>query len=131
MIRNADYRPGSGLSAAHPFRFAKVIDMYHADVSYIGSLSPDGRYDYTPHRFNFLCVRWYKTIPAESPFHLDEVQLCDLAEDDAIGFVDPGDVLRLCHIPPRFSSGKVHPGGKGLSKFAADKHDWNSYYVNQ
>ena len=35
-------------------------------------------------------------------------------EEDAFGFVDPKDVLRGCHILPRFAAGKRHPDGCGM-----------------
>ncbi|KAG2155200.1 uncharacterized protein EDB93DRAFT_1247691 [Suillus bovinus] len=46
------------------------------------------------------------------------------------GFVDPGMVLRVCHIIPAFSQGQRNPGESGISPLVGDKHDWHEYYVN-
>ncbi|KAH6887797.1 hypothetical protein BKA70DRAFT_1461914 [Coprinopsis sp. MPI-PUGE-AT-0042] len=127
MLRNHDYKPG--VPGLHPFRYAKVIGIYHANVSYIGPLGPLEGTDYTAHRLDLLCVRWYEVVSAESPYHLDQVRFLDIASKDAIDFVDPGDVLRVCHIVPRFSQGMVHSNEKDLSAFLGNKSDWNSYFI--
>ena len=54
-----------------------------------------------------------------------------MADEDAFGFVDPGDVLRGCHIIPAFQSGKVHSDGVALSRTAGDSQDWCCYGVNR
>ncbi|KAH6896204.1 hypothetical protein BKA70DRAFT_1438689 [Coprinopsis sp. MPI-PUGE-AT-0042] len=129
MIRNQDYRPN--VPGLHPFRYAKVIGIYHADAAYIGPIDVLDGADYTAHRFDLFYVRWYEVIPAESPYHLDQARFLDIASEDAVGFLDPGDVLRMSHVTPRFSQGKVYSDGPGRSAFLGDKSDWKLYFINR
>jgi hypothetical protein len=131
MVLNPDFDRNSQQVDARPFRFAKVIQIYHADVSYAGTLDKHGLRDDTSYRLDFLCVRWYKLIPSQSPYELDQAELLDLRSDDAIGFLDPGDVVRVCHIIPRYALGLAHSQGHIASTFANDGTDWKAYFINQ
>jgi hypothetical protein len=115
----------------HPFRYGRVLGVYHVNVVYTGP----GMLNYEPHRFEFLWVRWYRTVDAFrtgwDARKLDRLQFARMAEDDAFGFVDPSDILRSCHIIPAFASGRLHADGKGLSHCARDSSDWVAYYVNR
>jgi hypothetical protein len=51
--------------------------------------------------------------------------------NDSFGFVDPGDVLRGCHILPAFAKGKQQANGVGVSRCAKDGKDYKLYYVGQ
>jgi hypothetical protein len=62
---------------------------------------------------------------------LGHIRFRPLANEDAFGFLDPGVVLRACHIIPAFSRPQRNPGECGLSPLAGDKHDWPEYYVNR
>jgi hypothetical protein len=62
---------------------------------------------------------------------LGRVHFRPLADQNAFGFVDPGVVLRACHIIPAFSRHQRNPGECGISPLAGDKHDWPEYYVNR
>jgi hypothetical protein len=120
-----------GSTSDHPFRYARVLRVYHANVVYVGP----GMTDYQPRRLEFLWVRWYRTVDTHqsgwNTQKLDRVQFVPMADDDAFGFVDPADVLRGCHIVPAFASGRVHADGKGLSHCAQDSADWVTYYINR
>jgi hypothetical protein len=115
----------------HPFRYARVLGVYHVNAVYIGP----GMVDYQPHRIEFLWVRWYQVQGTSSPlwgnYKLDRIQFPPVADDDAFGFIDPSDVLRGCHIIPSFARGKSHPDGRGLSLCGHDSSDWAGYYVNR
>jgi hypothetical protein len=122
---------GAGSASDHPFRYARVLGIYHANVVYVGP----GKTDYQPRRLEFLWVRWYRSVDT---FHsgwstqkLDRVQFASMTDEDAFDFVDPADVLRGCHIVPAFASGKLHTDGKGMSHCAHDSADWVAYYVNR
>jgi hypothetical protein len=118
-------------SSSHPFRYGRVLGVYHANIVYVGP----GMVNYQSQRFEFLWVRWYRVIKTPSTGwtarKLDCVQFPPLSNDDSFGFVDPSDVLRACHIIPRFSKGEVHEDGKGLSLCAKDSLDWKQYYVGR
>jgi hypothetical protein len=115
----------------HPFSYARVLGIYHANVVYKGP----GMVNYQPQRLEFLWVRWYRTVETLSAGwsarKLDLIQFPSMTEEDAFGFVDPSDVLRCCHIIPAFARGKSHADGKGLSRCAQDSSDWVAYYVNR
>jgi hypothetical protein len=121
----------------HNFIYAHVLGIYHANIIYVGT----GMVDYNPRRLDFLWVRWYQQVPFDS---LPDVtrgkkascqlkQLCfpPMATEDALGFVDPADIVRGCHIIPRFSQGRRHADGIGISRCVQDNDDWNSYYIGQ
>ena len=122
----ADFDPSSGSSpSGHPFRYAKVLGVYHADVVHI---QPD--HEATIETVHFLWVRWYqfdethrsgfqhRRLPRLSPIPLDH--------DGACGFLDPADVIRGAHIIPAFSY------GKNSTDNLNDKSalPWNFYYMN-
>ena len=116
----------------HPFLYARVLGIYHANVVYVGP----GMLDYNTRRFDFLWVRWYQKLETRDPmgfktYHLDQLSFPPMANEDAFGFVDPADVLRSCHIIPRFAKGRRYSDGVGLSKCARDSNDWKFYYVGR
>jgi len=116
----------------HPFLYARVIGIFHANVIYTGGTPVDHR----PHKLQFLWVRWFEhdtSAPAGTwtDSRLDRLRFPPMAHEDAFGFLHPADVLRGCHIIPAFSSQKRHADGKGLSGRAGDSTDWNSYYVGR
>lgn len=119
--------PGNGV---HRFMHARVLGVYHANVLYRGRGSSDLR----KRRFDFLLVRWYSFCdesPASNAF--DRLSLRPVDDPSAIDFLDPTDVLRACHIIPRFSLGHLYgPGDEDRiqSKLAKDQDDWREYYVN-
>jgi hypothetical protein len=116
----------------HPFLYARVIGIFHANIVYTGS----GIMDYRPRRLEFLWVRWYELdpkVPAGgwSRSTLDRLQFPPMAEGNSFGFIDPADVLRGGHIVPAFATGKRYADGEGLSRCARDSSDYHSYYVNR
>lgn len=120
---------GQGASG-HPFCYARVLGIYHANTIYIGS----GSRDYQARRLDFLWVRWYVVVNAPSGWRhqaLDTLQFTPMAGEDGFGFIDPADVLRGCHLIPVFDKGRLHPDGVALSHYARDADDWKEYYVNR
>lgn len=119
------------------FLYGRVLGIHHVNVIYNGP----GMVDYNPRRFNFLWVRWYdledpaiaRTKQSKAPlYHLDRLVFPPLNAKDAIGFLDPANVLRGCHIIPAFVKGKRFLEGQpGLSKCAQDVGDWKGYYVSR
>lgn len=115
----------------HPFLYARVLGIFHANATYIG----DENIDFCPKRIEFLWVRWYIHVK-DSPSgwksrRLDHVRFPRLTDGDAFGFLDPADVLRACHIIPCFKGGKSLLDVVGSSHWAEDRKDWKSYYINR
>jgi hypothetical protein len=109
---------------------SKVLGIYHVNVIHVGS----GMTNYTPQRMEFLWVRWYQPVTQVSAWEsstLDRVKFPPLNDEHSFDFVDPEDVLRGCHIIPRFAKREKHPDGLGVSACAQDKNDWLEYYVNR
>ena len=133
----ANDRVSEEMAPPHQFLYARVLGIYHANIIYVGS----GMVDYTPQRFKFLWVRWFEVLNhrGKDSDCLDQVSFLPLNHEDAFGFVDPVDVLRGCHIIPRFAGNKRYSAQSdvgddtqvGLSPCAQDRQDWNSYYVNR
>lgn len=117
----------------HPFLYARVIGIFHANVIYTGSV--DGVINYRQNKLHFLWVRWFELDPKAvqggwGSSMLDKVAFPPVEGDNAFNFLDPADVLRGCHIIPSFRSMQQYPDGIGLSERANDSNDWHSYYVN-
>lgn len=120
-----------GGDSEHPFLYARVLGIYHVNVVYIG----EGMLDYRARKVDFLWVRWFEYVGGKSlgwdDQKLDSIRFPPMVEEGAFGFVDPGDVLRGCHIIPGFAGGKLHLDRIGLSRCAGDAEDWNCYYVGR
>jgi hypothetical protein len=116
-------------SSIHPFCYARVLGIYHANAIYTG---PE-RKDYQPRCMEFLWVCWFELAnqPLRSSITLDVLWFVPMVEDDTFGFVDPADVVQSCHIIPAFASEKHHPDGVAMSGIAQDGNDWRRYYVNR
>jgi hypothetical protein len=127
----ADPGDDDDFTTNQPFRYGRVLGVYHVNVVYVGP----GMRDYQPLRMEFLWVRWYRNMGiVETGWQdssLDRVRFLPVADDDAFGFIQPSDVLRACHIIPAFAKGRLHVDGKGLSRCARDSSDWVEYYVNR
>lgn len=128
MLLNPHYTRSS--PSQHPFRYAKVIAVCHADVGYVGDM---GRTEsqFAHHRMEFLWVRWYRVHPGRTAFQLDQAELLSPEEPDSHSFIDPLHVLRACHIIPCYREGKRYAEGRGKSEIAQDGSDWNRYYINR
>ena len=114
----------------HRFCYACVLAIFHANVIYTGL----GSQDFSPRRMEFLWVRWLELVNAPAAWDtylLDRVRFVLMNRADAFGFVDPGNVLRSCHLVPAFTAGKLHTDGVVFSRIARDSEDWKQYYVNR
>ncbi|KJA25469.1 hypothetical protein HYPSUDRAFT_94104, partial [Hypholoma sublateritium FD-334 SS-4] len=125
-------------TASHPFLYARVIGVYHANVVYTGP----GMKGYEAMHFDFLHVRWFQLKAGEpetrrshpkgwASLRLDCLSFPPMAHEDSFGFVDPTLVLRSCHLIPAFSVGKRYLDGTGFSRMSRDENDWKVYYVNR
>jgi hypothetical protein len=127
---NTDHKDVMLLSRStdHPFSYARVLGVFHANAIYVGP----GSRDYHARRMEFLWVRWFElTKLAKDGLTLDALRFLPMMKPDAIGFVDPADVLRGCHLIPAFERGHLHPDQTAMSHIARDGGDWREYYVNR
>jgi len=107
----------------HWFCYARVLGIYHANVIYMGP----GSKDFLSRCIEFLWVCWFELAHLSASWNswlLDKVRLVPMNRADAFGIVDPGDVLRGCHLVPVFAAGKVHIDGALFSRNAHDSEDW-------
>lgn len=114
------------------YRYGRVVGTYHVNAIYTGP----GRSKYhQPHRVEFLLIRWYDEVGQAGTgwqhWRLNRLRFAPLEDDSAFGIIDPADVLRACHIIPRFNLDKVHVESRGHSPIARDNDDWKEYYVNR
>ncbi|KAG8741331.1 hypothetical protein FRC10_002993 [Ceratobasidium sp. 414] len=123
---------GGDLSV-HPFLYAKVLGIYHANIRYCHR---------PPKRMDFVWVRWLD-YDHEEPGgwdigRLDRVSYCKYRNDsellDAFGFIDPRNIIRASHMIPDFSSGMhctvLNAKAKSLA-YDSDEGDWKYYYASR
>ena len=115
----------------HPFCYARVLGIFHANIIYTGP----GTKDFRSRRIEFLWVWWFEVIQDHPSLWeqraLDTVRFLPVADKDDFGFVNPANVLRGCHVVPAFGDGRLHPDGASLSCWADDANDWKWYYINR
>ncbi|KAI0312029.1 hypothetical protein OF83DRAFT_1067878, partial [Amylostereum chailletii] len=115
-----------------PYRYARVLGIYHANVIYRG---PDAL-DAEPRRIDFLWVRWYEQQAfvgrnAWGGNRLEQLYFPPMSREDAFGVIEPADVLRGCHIIPTYSQGRKSEDQQHVSRHARDGEDWKRYYMNR
>jgi hypothetical protein len=123
----------------HQYQYARVLGIYHADVIYSGP-GRQGKRDCRARRMEFLWVRWFEIVGDDRAVQqgwqngqLDTLKFRRITDKGAFGFVDPDDILRACHIIPRFFLGRQRSreGAKPRSERAQDHKDWCAYYANR
>ena len=128
MFLNPRYSYGS---ADHPFVYGKVIGILHAEVSYVGDIGRQGA-EYLYYPLEILWVRWYDVVlPTSSDTELHQAKLLPIDGKGAHSFVDPSQVIRACHLIPKFSDGPRYDDGRGKSAIASDGSDWTTYLINR
>ncbi|TEB31567.1 hypothetical protein FA13DRAFT_1590707, partial [Coprinellus micaceus] len=129
LLLNSAVRDPRG-GPKHPYIYARVIGIFHANVSYIGQL-PNGSFSYTPHRIDFCWAHWYWFNEASEEFALDRVSPYPLDRPEALSFFDPADILRAVHLIPQFSLKLMDKKVPVKSRWDS-KHDlWNTYFINR
>lgn len=101
----------------HWFCYRRLLGIYHMNVIYLGRRSLDRR----PRCFDLLWVRWFEEIGRLNSWldaQLDRLPFYPLHSSNTIGFLDPSHVLRVCHLIPRFSLGKVEGHAPKYSRIA-------------
>lgn len=117
----------------HQYMYARVIGVYHANVIF----APPGTRSYKARRMEFLWVRWLQIVgdhPVQWGWNhicLDRLKFLSIHDEGAFGFVDPDNVLRGCHLIPRFSMGQRDTQDIEESELARVSEDWHEYYANR
>jgi hypothetical protein len=116
--------------ARHPFWYARVLGIYHANC-YFG---PDS--SSLPVWMEFFFVRWFRVDPdwqgGPGTCKLDQIGW--VPEDDpsgAFGFLDPARVIRACHLIPAFSYGCTAHLLSPSQAREFSTGDWTNYYVSR
>lgn len=118
----------------HPYKYARILRIYHVNLVY----SEPTVHQYQKCRMEFLWVRYFdvvQNLPVGRGWTtpcLDQLQFRQIDRVDAFGFVDPAQVLRGCHLIPKFCLGKCHGGDEtAVLSCAQDVQDWVGYYANR
>lgn len=112
---------------SHPFLYARVLKIFHADVCYVGPGATRGARKWRP--VYVLWVRWFEVDPTYSSGFRDRrlprIQFVSKENSDVLpfGFVDPEQVLRASYIMPAFDHGETKDllGPSTLARRAIDE----------
>jgi hypothetical protein len=118
---------------AHPFWYAHVLGVFHADVIHTGSEARNR----SVQRMEFLWVRWFGVLPEYrwgfKRGRLPKIGFVPEEDDSAFGFLDPSFVIRGCHLVPSFPDGRTSELLRTTSPTSArpldEVDDWKYYYV--
>ena len=119
----------------HPYRYARIIGIFHAEGQYLGPESSNRGIQ----PLEFLLVRWLN-VEQYAPFGVDSFKLPRVAfvqpesGSEVFGFIDPSQVLWAIHLVPTFTLGQV-PDGLGDRSFTRQQdpdgdQEWKAFYVN-
>jgi hypothetical protein len=118
------------MAPTHPYWYARVLGIYHMDV-----WIQDGARPVKQH-LEVLWVRWLAVFQ-DSRFsmknaRLPKVGFVEEADQDAFGFLNPGQVIRGVHLIPAFAAGqgvsRLRPG-KSLARPDGQEDDWEEHYI--
>ncbi|KAL0058857.1 hypothetical protein AAF712_014438 [Marasmius tenuissimus] len=127
---------------SHPYLYARVIGIYHANVLYVGGTNPTKR---RMRRMEFLFVRWFEFEEGYTwgwkMKRLPKVRFLDAKDPEAFGFVDPACVIRCSHVIPAFEwnfTTELLPSNSSARKYeefhegqyVKDEEDFLYYFIN-
>lgn len=122
-------------SDPHPYWYACVIDIFHAQVRYTGPGATRRTHQWQC--IEFLWVRWFELDPQyEWGFQARrQPRLRFVNTTDAclvpFGFVDPNDVIRAAYIMPMFAYGQTSDiliPSSVARRSSDDDEDYEYYY---
>ncbi|KAI0684253.1 hypothetical protein C8T65DRAFT_593884, partial [Cerioporus squamosus] len=120
----------------HPFAYARVIKILHADVCYTGPDATAASRRWRP--LNILWVRWFELdtsyVSGFQHRRLPRLQFVDADHPslNPFGFIDPSNVLRASYLMPAFNHGETKHllGPSPLARRPMDNDaDFMYYYV--
>lgn len=118
----------------HPYWYACVLGIYHANVGHRHASS----YCTRTLRVNFLWVRWLTLDPSHrfglSARRLPRLGFLKPEHAGQFGFLDPQHVVRAVHLIPAFTWGMTgnylsRPSPLARSENSPDE-EWCYYYLN-
>lgn len=112
----------------HPFWYARVVGIYHLNVTHAPTNTKK-------ERIAFLWVRWLGLDPewkgGDAYDQLDRVGFVPFGgEDEPFSFVDPATVIRGCHLIPAYEFGRTMDL-LPESQFRPEEGDYVNFYVNR
>ena len=121
------------MPGAHPYWYAAVLGVFHADVQHFGAGTVNPR----PQVMEFLWVRWLGVVEGHKYGRrygqLPKVGFVPNEDEDAFGFLDPSMVIRGCHLMPAFIDGRtaslLHTNHPSEARPDKSLDDWAYYYV--
>ena len=140
MVRAPDEQESAedqGTSTCEPYWYARVLGIYHANVSTSHPEAPNGR---QVRRMDFLWVRWFGAEPRYAhgfgQARLPKIGFVPSDDKYAFGFLDPAQVIRCCHLIPAFNAGRTsdllpckQSDARRTQGTKGDQDDWINYYV--
>lgn len=88
------------------------------------------------HTVEALYIRWLAPLADHQSgmncARLPKVAFVDETDQDAFGFLDPGQVIRGAHLIPAFASGRGTSSlchGNSFARQSDELDDWEAYYV--
>lgn len=128
MTASPDLDASTGaLPTGHPFAYARVLGIFHADIVQIGAGHAVSTYT-----VQFLYIHWYHcdTHFKDGFKHrrLHCISLLPPDDPNTFGFLDPDDVIRGCHIIPGFAHD--NRAVLSLDDFLPTTLRWKLFYVN-
>ena len=112
----------------HPFWYAQVLGIFHANVFL--SVGPSMT---KPVRMEFLWVCWFGRGPTwKSGWEarrLDHIGFVPQEDFNTFGFLNPSTVVHAAHLIPAFVYGRtIEPCSPSVAR--EDEGDWEYYYVD-
>lgn len=118
---------------AHPYWYARVIGIFHADVRYRNP--QDEAVDRKS--MEFLWVRWFGRDPTHrsglNARRLPRIGFVPSDDNLAFGFLSPEAIVRAAHLIPAFAHGRTEgllPYNSRARQPSEGNSDWQYYYVN-
>jgi hypothetical protein len=118
---------------AHPFWYARVLGVFHAQVLHTGSRAKN----HSVQHMEFLWVRWFGIVEGHQHGakigRLPKIGFLVESDTSVFGFLDPSLVIRGCHLIPAFADGRTQELltlKSSLGRPMGDTDDWAAYYVN-
>jgi hypothetical protein len=117
---------------AHPFWYARILGVFHAEVLHIGALAKNR----SKQHVEFLWVRWFGTVPdyrsGSKVARLPKIGFLPDTDESAFGFLDPSLVIRGCHLIPAFVDGRTSDlltNANSIVRPIGETDDWVAFYA--